>query len=119
MPRVLAFCLVSAACGSRCLICVVIALQAGYYCTRVTRGCGAGRGDLRLSLGGASDDGNAGFGRLEIFDRGGWGSVCEFTRPSSPRLLNSAPLTASAINVACQQLGFQSGEKTQIFVRRR
>lgn len=76
----------------------------------------AERGELRLSMGGTSDDGNAQFGRLEIFNNGGWGSVCDFEGAFTD-FENNAPLTAAAATVACQQLGFEGGGRTQGAVR--
>lgn len=70
-------------------------------------------GDLRLTRGGTSNDGNAEFGSLEIFDGGGWGSVCEVgpVGPFSGIITNVAPFPEASVDVACRQLGFDGGAK--------
>ena len=71
-------------------------------------------GDLRLSRGAASDEGDAEFGRLEIFSQGGWGSVCESVEggfPAFQERSNNAPFAEEAVDVACNQLGFEGGVK--------
>eukprot|EP00892_Ulva_mutabilis_P008500 jgi/Ulvmu1/6021/UM260_0005.1 len=82
-----------------------------------------GRGELRLSQGGSSKDGMSEYGRLEIFDDGGWGSVCNFDPPSVsggnrlPVQNNETRNNAAAV-VACRQLGFEDGELIQLPVCR-
>lgn len=76
----------------------------------------AATGDLRLVGGATSEDGSGQFGRLEVFNKGGWGTVCNafgsgFARSTGPRATTSA-----SINVACQQLGFMEGATTEIAV---
>lgn len=76
-------------------------------------------GDLRLTGGLTSDDGNAEFGRLEIFNDGGWGTVCN--RPERRYGvavdLDSGSFTEAAIDVACMQLGYAEGARTPLPVR--
>lgn len=90
----------------------------------------AARGDLRLSRGKSSEDGNARYGRLEVFDNvsGGWGSICETEAfqfeiaaregQEGPSFISGGtPLNDEAINVACKQLGFERGERAFLPVR--
>jgi len=67
-------------------------------------------GELRLTGGFTSATG-AQYGRLEVFSRGGWGTVCGGVPvqrspggPSPP-----APFSAASAVVACRQLGFEEG----------
>eukprot|EP00892_Ulva_mutabilis_P007276 jgi/Ulvmu1/4920/UM202_0005.1 len=75
---------------------------------------GPARGDLRLTRGVSSPDGNSEFGRLEIFNEGGWGAVCESVGGNgiSRFPTNDAPFTQASAEVACKQLGFESGVMT-------
>ena len=72
-----------------------------------------GRGDVRLAQGGIAGDGNAQFGRLEIFDQGGWGTVCDNPDDAGVRAfrgIRDAGLTQDSVDVACKQIGFEGGE---------
>lgn len=79
-------------------------------------------GNLRLADGATSEDGSAQFGRLEIYAKGGWGTVCSegfggfganpFAIPSP-----AAAFPPEAADVACQQLGFKKGSAMQPVVR--
>lgn len=71
----------------------------------------AAEGDLRLApeASGASEDGTAEFGRLEIFARGGWGTICDREADSK---FTVERLPASSFSSACRQLGFDTGERT-------
>lgn len=75
----------------------------------------AARGDIRLARGAVSSDRNAEYGRLEIFDSGGWGSVCDrdrsFQSGSRDQIVSDA-----SVNVACRELWYDSGEKTVLAV---
>ena len=79
--------------------------------TDIARERFAENGDVRLSFGATSDDGSAAYGRLEIFNQGGWGSVCSSVSPGSARRTrtNNAPFPAAAADVACRQMGFDTG----------
>lgn len=68
-------------------------------------------GDLRLEGGVTAEDGSAEVGRLEIFASGGWGTVCDMKVDA--RGVNDA-LPDASIGVACEQLGFASGERTGV-----
>lgn len=62
----------------------------------------AENGAVRLTGGAASEGGLSQYGRLEVFNEGGWGSVCSrrgFTRPFTP----------ADADVACRSLGFAGG----------
>ena len=75
---------------------------------------------MRLAQGGTSENGNAQFGRLEIFDQGGWGSVCDNPEDSQnfpSRGLKDASLTQLSVDIACKQIGFEGGEKIPKAVR--
>lgn len=74
-------------------------------------------GDLRLAGGNSSDDGNAEFGRLEIFNNGGWGAVCDRTGSGFGQNQFLANFTDASVAVACRQLGFSEGVKTLLAVR--
>ena len=70
----------------------------------------AEEGELRLT-GGFTSAAGAQYGRLEVFSRGGWGTVCggvpvqrSLGGPSPP-----APFSAASAAVACRQLGFEEG----------
>lgn len=78
--------------------------------------CAAGEGDVRLGLSVVAADGSAEYGRLEMFYKGGWGTICgnEFTNRFSRRI---AAFSAGAVNVACRQLGYQEGVQIQDLVR--
>ena len=76
----------------------------------------AAEGDVRLSPVNASEDGSAEYGRLEVFFRGGWGTVCDSigvrgvpggTGLKGPRF------TAGSAEVACRRLGFPQAFQTQ------
>jgi len=75
-------------------------------------------GDLRLGPGGVSEDGNAQYGRLEVFANGGWGVVCDAIdsrdTPSTGKFKSVRPFSDAAVAVACRQLGFQAGEKAVV-----
>ena len=78
------------------------------------------RGDVRLAQGGTSEDGNAQFGRLEIFDQGGWGTVCDNPDEFGTFAFNGvrdAGLTPQSAELACKQIGFEGGEKIPKAVR--
>ena len=78
--------------------------------------CSAETGDLRLASGMASEDGNAEFGRLEIFNDGGWGTVCDRTGSGFGQNRFLGDFTEASVDVACKQLGFAEGVKTQVSV---
>lgn len=77
----------------------------------------AGTGDLRLVGGRLSEDGDAEFGRLEIFNDGGWGMVCDRTGSGFGANFGLARFTDASVAVACKQLGFREGFKTELSVR--
>lgn len=81
----------------------------------------AEEGDLRLADGATSDDGAAQFGRLEIYAKGGWGTVCSsgFGGPFGSFGFGtpSAFFSAESADVACRQLGFKKGSTMQPMVR--
>ena len=82
--------------------------------------CCTGRGDVRLAQGGTSEDGNAQFGRLEIFDQGGWGTVCDNPDNTGGGVfegIREAGLTQDSVDVACQHIGFEGGEMIPKAVR--
>lgn len=83
----------------------------------VTGGSCAATGDLRLVGGETSADGGSQFGRLEVFNAGGWGTVCDRSGDGFGRQRNLANFTPASVDVACQQLGFIDGAKTEIAVR--
>lgn len=72
-------------------------------------------GDLRLGRGVTSEDGNAMYGRLEIFSNGGWGTVCDIEREI--RQSRGVRFNSAAITLACAQMGFDRGMKTVLPVR--
>ena len=75
---------------------------------------------MRLSQGGTSEDGNAQFGRLEIFDQGGWGTVCDNPEDAQNfpfQGIRDASLTQESVDVACKQIGFERGEMIPQAVR--
>ena len=76
----------------------------------------AERGELRLTNGAASEDGGAEFGRLEIFNDGGWGAVCDRTGSGFRQDQSLGDFTNASVIVACKQLGFAEGVKTQLTV---
>lgn len=64
---------------------------------------------MRLAGGATADGGAAQFGRLEVFFRGGWGTVC-FQDEAEGYYDEAGPeFTAGAVSVACRQLGFAEG----------
>ena len=77
-------------------------------------------GDLRLSNAVTSGDGKSQYGRLQVFGSGGWGTVCD-PRPPFINILSTAgdqEVDQETVRVACRGLGFESGVKTAIPVRR-
>ena len=67
-----------------------------------------------------SEDGNAQFGRLEIFDQGGWGTVCDNPDNTGGGLfeaIRDASLTQESVELACKQIGFEAGEMIPKAVR--
>lgn len=83
------------------------------------RGGSAGEGDVRLSpaTAVASDDGSAVYGRLEVFNRGGWGTVCDIDDSRLRSGRDVPQFSRGAAVVACRQLGFQEGVQIQALVR--
>ena len=83
--------------------------------------CGgsAGEGDVRLSpaTAVASEDGAAEYGRLEVFHRGGWGTVCDIDDARLRSDRDVPQFSRGAAAVACRQLGFQQGFQIQALVR--
>lgn len=75
----------------------------------------AGEGDVRLSRGAAAPNGSAEYGRLEIFHKGGWGTVCDNT--FMERSSRNPRFSQGSAAVACRQLGFQAGIQIQTLVR--
>ena len=75
-------------------------------------------GDMRLRDAVTSDDGNAQYGRLQVFGRGGWGTVCD-PRPTDITRFDVAAkeIDEATIQIACGELGFSSGVKTRLAVR--
>lgn len=72
----------------------------------------AGEGDLRLMGGAQVADGSAEYGRLEVFHRGGWGTVCDdffITRDDSG-------FRSVGADVACRELGFEHGVQISTMV---
>eukprot|EP00892_Ulva_mutabilis_P005495 jgi/Ulvmu1/3317/UM154_0009.1 len=59
-------------------------------------------GDLRLTEGRTSEDGLTEFGRLEVFNEGGWGLVCD-------RIGRIRTFAEAEAEVACRALGFSGG----------
>ena len=77
----------------------------------------AATGDLRLVGGRTSDDASSQFGRLEVFNDGGWGTVCDRTGQGFGQNRGFPDFTSASVDVACQQLGFVVGAKTKVSVR--
>ena len=80
----------------------------------------AAEGDVRLSASMVSENGSAEYGRLEVFFRGGWGTVCDRIGASGipgGLGLKGPRFTAGSAEVACKQLGFPQGFRTQAPVR--
>ena len=77
----------------------------------------AATGDLRLVGGRTSDDASSQFGRLEVFNDGGWGTLCDRTGEVFGQNPGQAEFTSASVDVACQQLGFVEGAKTEVAVR--
>lgn len=77
--------------------------------------CFAESGDLRLTRGQTSEDGTAQFGQLEVFNGGGWGTVCDRSGEGSTTGL--AVFSDESVAVACKQLGFAEGSKSRLSVR--
>lgn len=63
---------------------------------------------MRLVMAVAAADGSAKYGRLEVFHRGGWGTVCADSTPNRFVQRDS--------DVVCRQLGFQEGFQIQALV---
>lgn len=61
---------------------------------------------MRLAVGAVAEDGSAAYGRLEVFHRGGWGTVCE----------SDNTFSEGAADVVCTQLGYQKGFQIQTLV---
>lgn len=75
----------------------------------------AADGDIRLANGAVAGDSSAEYGRLEIFYRGGWGTVCDNAFIGrSPR---RPSFSRGSVSVACRQLGFEQGIQLQALVR--
>lgn len=71
---------------------------------------------MRLAGGVTAEDGRAVSGRLEVFLRGGWGTVCD--QGESDYLEDYGQfITPAAAGVACAQLGFQRSFPRQPVVR--
>ena len=79
--------------------------------------CGlAATGDVRLSRGVRSEDGSSEYGRLEVFDKGGWGSVCESKSTGGQGRDLPRRVSDAAVDLACKQLGYDSGSRTDFGV---
>lgn len=70
-------------------------------------------GDLRLINGATADAGNAQYGRLQVFAQGGWGAVCD-PRPVPTTTRADPEIDDATVGIACRQLGFFDGVKTQL-----
>lgn len=70
----------------------------------------AADGDIRLAPVEGPEEGNAAYGRLELFIGGGWNPVCDSTAVTET-FGDGQPLPDAVAVVACRQLGFVSGEK--------
>lgn len=73
--------------------------------------CGAEEGDFRLAGGAAAEDSSAEFGRLEVFNNGGWGAVCTELPISEDYV--TAEATLATLAVACRTLGFAAGAEVR------
>ena len=72
---------------------------------------------MRLRDAVTSDDGSAQYGRLQVFGRGGWGTVCDPRPPFISRFdAVDQEIDQATINIACGEPGFSSGVKTQLAV---
>lgn len=84
--------------------------ESQYHC----HGVPAGEGDLRLALGASAADGSAEFGRLEVFYKAGWGTICDNAFVNMFGL--SPRFTPGSADVACRQLGYKQGFQMQPLV---
>ena len=75
------------------------------------------RGGRPAPASGGTSETGAQFGRLEIFSRGGWGTICGEQRRDSVFFRGAAEFNEAAADIACQQLGFQEGALTVTPVR--
>lgn len=71
---------------------------------------------MRLVNGATAEDGNAQYGRLQVFGRGGWGAVCDPVPAPVTNGVNQE-IDDATVGIACRELGFLDGVKTQLPVR--
>lgn len=68
----------------------------------------AEEGSVRLAGGAEAEGGGARFGRLEVFFRGGWGTVCGRDPDNDYSTSLPATFTPASAQVACRELGFSN-----------
>lgn len=93
--------------------CTVLWLTSIGPCVRAR----AEEGDLRLAGGAVAEGGGAEYGRLEVFHRGGWGTVCDIADTLSDNTKPQFDFGQAAADAACRQLGYSEGFPVQPRVR--